>query len=101
MDEESTSGPALLSKGVALGGLGRFEEAIIVLHDVIARFELSNDPGAREVVARALFNQGVAYNRLGRSDQAAAVYDETVTRFGASPACVSASRRRSIARPAR
>ena len=53
---------ALVSRGVALGRLGRFEEELAAYDDVISHYR--NDPARREQVAKALYNRGVALEEL-------------------------------------
>jgi tetratricopeptide (TPR) repeat protein len=72
----------LFNKGVALGRLGRFEEAVAVYDEVVARFGEASEPAVREQVANALINKGAALGRLGRFEEKLAVYDDVVARFG-------------------
>ncbi|MBU1184017.1 MAG: tetratricopeptide repeat protein [Proteobacteria bacterium] len=73
---------ALVNKGVALGSLGRGEDAIAVYDEVISRFGDAEELPLREQVARALMNKGVALESLGRGEDEIAVYDEVIRRFG-------------------
>ncbi len=73
---------ALISRGYALGELGRSVEELAAYDDVVNRFGASDAPALREYVAQALVNKG---NRLGHGD-ALAAYDEVERRFGASDA---------------
>ena len=68
-------------KGFLLGILGRFEEAIAVCDEVIARLRTRK---RRQSVSRwcgPWINKGGALGQLNRSEEAIAVYDEVVARF--------------------
>jgi len=73
---------ALFNKAVALGILGRSEEALAAYEEVVRRFGEANEPALREQVAKALFNKGVRLGALGRSEEEIAVSEEVVRRFG-------------------
>jgi hypothetical protein len=51
---------ALVAKGVALGQLGRREEAIAVCDDIIARYGSASELPLRELVAMAVANKKIA-----------------------------------------
>jgi tetratricopeptide (TPR) repeat protein len=70
-----------INRGVALGQLGRLDEAIATYDMVIASFKDASEPGLREQVARALVVKCVALGQAGRSDEATATYDELIARF--------------------
>jgi tetratricopeptide (TPR) repeat protein len=72
--------------GIALGELGRAEEAVAAYEEVVARFGDSAGDELGEQVAKALFNKGVQLGKLDRAAEAIAVYDEVVARFGDSAA---------------
>jgi tetratricopeptide (TPR) repeat protein len=61
-----------------LFNLGRFEEAIAILDDLIRCFENHTELPLLQTLAVALFNKGVALGSLGRSDEEIAVYDEMI-----------------------
>jgi len=73
---------ALFNKGLALGSLGRSEEAIAVYDEVVSRFGDAEEPELRDPVASALGNKGVVLGILGRDEEAIAAYDDVVSRFG-------------------
>jgi len=55
----------LFNMGVALGAVGRSDEAIDVCDDVLARYGDAPEPALREQVARALVNRGLRARRVG------------------------------------
>ena len=55
---------ALVNKGKALGRLGRAEEALAVLEDVVQRFEVDNGEGHPLAVATALAGKGGMLSNL-------------------------------------
>jgi len=55
---------ALVNKGVALGQLGRNEDAVAVYDDVATRFGAAPELSLREQVARALANKQRALERM-------------------------------------
>jgi hypothetical protein len=57
-------GKALVNKGHALNQLGRCDEALVALEEVMARFDGSTEPASRRLVAVALVNKGVSLDRL-------------------------------------
>lgn len=79
---------ALFNAGLALGQLGRTDEAIAAYALVEARYAKDTAPALREQVAKALVNKGVALRQLGRSDEAIATYDLVDARYSndAAPA---------------
>ncbi len=74
----------LLNKGVALGRLDKYEEAIAVYDEVVERFGESADLPLREQAAQALVNKGLTLGQIGKSEEEIRVYDELVQRFGES-----------------
>ncbi len=76
---------ALFNKGVALGALGRSEEAIAAYDDLLARFGSAIELPLRELVANALVNKGIMLGALGRSEDAIVVYDDLLARFMRRP----------------
>jgi len=74
----------LINKGVALGRLGRSEDAIAAYDQVIGRYGAASEAALREQVASALFNKGVRLGELGRSNDAIAVYDQVIERYGSA-----------------
>ncbi len=107
---------ALFNKGVALGSLGRTQEALVVYDELLGRFggmtrkkegktggltlpdwlkgdkkeESSSQPerGVHEQVAWALFYKGVILKSLGHTEDAIAIFDQLLGRFGAVQASV-------------
>ena len=73
---------ALFDKGIALGQLGKSEDAIKVYDDLVERFGEATEAALREQVARALVNKGFRLGKLGKSEDAIQVYDDLVERFG-------------------
>jgi tetratricopeptide (TPR) repeat protein len=73
---------ALVNKGVALGKLGKPQEAIGVFDDVVTRFGKAAELKLRVQVAIALVNKGISLGKLGKPQEAIGVYDDVVTRFG-------------------
>ena len=75
---------ALLIKGIDLGNLHRYEEALAADNDLITRFGNSQDQDIQEDVARTLNNKGAALGNLHRYKEAIAVSNDVITRFGNS-----------------
>jgi|CZKU01.1.fsa_nt_gi hypothetical protein len=80
MKEGTTSCGTLFNQGTALARLGRFEEAIVVFDDLLARFGDATEPGVRETVVLARYNKGTTLNLLERSEEALAVFDDLLER---------------------
>lgn len=76
-----TAAKVLFNAGVALGELGRTDEAIATYALVEARYANDTAPALREQVARALFNKGVILGQLGRTDEAIATYELVEARY--------------------
>ena len=72
---------ALFNKGVALGQLGRSEDAIALYDDLIERYSSDKEPAMREKIANAMFNKGVTLGQLGRSEDAISLYDVLIERY--------------------
>jgi WXG100 family type VII secretion target len=72
---------ALVNKGVALGQLGRADEAIAAYDEVWQRFADVDNPVLREQVARAGVNKGAMLGQIGKSMDAIAAYDAVTSRF--------------------
>jgi tetratricopeptide (TPR) repeat protein len=72
----------LLNEGISLGKRGRYEEAIAIYDELVARFGAATEPALREHVAGALLNKGFSAGALNRNEWAIAVYDELVVGFG-------------------
>ena len=66
--------PALLTKGPAA-----------IYDDLVARFGLSTELPARELVAAVLIQKGATLGLLGHNEEAIAVYDLLLARFGSDP----------------
>ncbi|TPQ26734.1 tetratricopeptide repeat protein, partial [Methylomonas koyamae] len=75
---------ALVNKGITLGQLGKWEDAITVYDDVVARFGAAMEMALRERVARALVNKGFVLRQLGQLEEAIKVCDDVVEHFGAA-----------------
>jgi tetratricopeptide (TPR) repeat protein len=69
---------ALVFKGVLLGTLGRFEDAIKVYEEVTERFGDNNESGLMDLVAVAFLGKGVALQILGRGEQAEESFREGI-----------------------
>ena len=61
---------ALVFKGIARGGLGDPDAAIMMFDDVVERLGASDTPGFQVVVAEALANKGVRQNEVGHAADA-------------------------------
>jgi len=85
LENRTLVGSALYNKGVRLGQLNRFEEAIVVYDAVISRFGDAPELALRERVATALYNKGATLGQLDRSEEAIVVYDAVISRFGDAP----------------
>jgi tetratricopeptide (TPR) repeat protein len=72
----------LFAQAIALGALGKSEEAIAVYDEMDSRFGKISSPGVREQVIRGLFNKGVRFGALGDLEQEIAVYESIEGRFG-------------------
>ena len=77
---------ASLNLSAVLSELGRYEEAIAVSDELLARFDDAAKADLRAYVAIALVNRAAALSELGRGEEAVAVYEEVVERFGDDPA---------------
>ena len=75
---------ALYNKAVALGAVGRSEEAIAANDDMVMRFGAASEPALRKQVANALVNKAGVLGALGRSGEAVAICDDVIARFGAA-----------------
>ncbi|WP_374246385.1 tetratricopeptide repeat protein [Zoogloea sp.] len=72
---------ALFNAGLALGQLGRTDEAIAAYDLVEARYAKDTAPALREAAVRALFNKGYALGQLERTDEAIATYELVEARY--------------------
>jgi tetratricopeptide (TPR) repeat protein len=72
---------ALISKGVVLGELGRYEEALVPWDEVLERYAEDPAPTLREQVAKAFYNKGVTLRLLERNEEAVAAYGEVLKRY--------------------
>ena len=84
--EQVAAANTLFQKGVALGEIGRTEEALAAYDEILRRFGESDAPALREQVATALFNKGVWFDALDQMQEALVAYDEVLRRFGESDA---------------
>jgi tetratricopeptide (TPR) repeat protein len=75
------SAEILLTKGTALLGDERYEEAIEVFDVVIARFEENPEPALRAWVVQALNNKIAALDGLGRDEEAETLFEDLLTGF--------------------
>jgi tetratricopeptide (TPR) repeat protein len=65
---------------------GRYERAIALLDDLVARFGASDDVGIQVEVAQALTYKGqILDNRLARSEDALTVFDDVLERINGRP----------------
>jgi tetratricopeptide (TPR) repeat protein len=80
---------AQVGRGVALGSIGRFEEAISQFDDTALRFEQASDGMARTQAAGAILNKALAFCRVQRTHDGLDAFDDVVARFGDSeePGC--------------
>jgi tetratricopeptide (TPR) repeat protein len=76
---------ASFNLGVMLAELDRWEEALVMFEEVLARYRDAPEPALREPVARALVNKGAALGELGRVEEALAAYEEVVVRYDHAP----------------
>lgn len=72
----------LFGKGLSLGKLDKFEEAIAVYEQIDQRYGKDDTPAMRDLVAIALFNKGVRLGALSKSEEAINVYDQIDQRYG-------------------
>jgi len=83
--DDETTAILLVNKGIALGELGREDEAIRVCDEVVSRFADAPEAGIREQVVRALLSKDITLGQLGRGEEAIRVSDEVVSRFADAP----------------
>jgi tetratricopeptide (TPR) repeat protein len=76
---------ASFNLGVTLGVLDRFEEALTVYEELLARFGDAPEPEIRRQVAKALVNKGLTLGVLNRSEEELAAYDKVLARFRDAP----------------
>lgn len=76
---------AMTAKADALSDLGRNEESLAVLAELVRSFEASDAPPARVAVARALYNRAGLLRDVGRADEALAAWSQVAERFAADP----------------
>lgn len=76
------SAQSIYNRGIALGQLGRYEEAIAAYDQLIAAYSQDPIPALREQVARAMSNRGIALAKLGRHEQVIDVCDQIVALYG-------------------
>ncbi|HYL75049.1 MAG TPA: tetratricopeptide repeat protein [Bryobacteraceae bacterium] len=76
---QELAGGAMVNLGIALGRVGRTEEAIATCREAIARF--SNEPAQQGPVARATVGLGIALSQAGRSEEAITTYRDVIARF--------------------
>jgi len=72
---------AMVCKGRRLHQLNRFDEAIAVYDEIVARYADADEAELRETVAMAMVNKGLTLGQLNRFDEAIAIYDEVVERY--------------------
>src|ERR1700683_1230394 len=76
LDERLRVAGALLGKGEALVGVGRYDAAVTCYGQVLARVGASEEPEIGKQVRVALARKGSVLLRLDRVDEAHAVFDE-------------------------
>lgn len=76
---------ALVSKGHALGELGRFEEALATFDEVVSKFGDTSELRSSVWVAKALVGRGYWLFKLNRLEEALTAFEELVRRYGDSP----------------
>ena len=69
----------------ALGELGRGEEALKLLDEVVGMHEDATSPILRLAVVKALVSKSACLGRLGRQSEVLEVSDAIVARFGTAP----------------
>ncbi|HEY2667546.1 MAG TPA: tetratricopeptide repeat protein, partial [Actinomycetota bacterium] len=75
---------SLFNRAVALGALGRTQDALDAYEEFVAHYGGSSETAVRELVARALVGRAQGLAALGRSDDALSAYNEVLARFDAS-----------------
>jgi tetratricopeptide (TPR) repeat protein len=73
---------AAFNLGTTLSQLERFDEAISVSDEVLARF--GDDPALGEQTAGAMVNKGTALTGMGRQGEAIDAYDQALRRLGSA-----------------
>ena len=76
----------LYNKGVALGQLGRNQEAVDTYEALIARLGDDPAPAIREQVIKAMFNKAVRLGQIGDNDKAIATYEQVIDTYSSDPA---------------
>ncbi len=76
---------ALVGKGDALVGLGRYDEAVVYYECVVEQFDEADDPDIGKQVRIALAKKASVLLRLDRLDEAHAAYDELCARASKTP----------------
>ena len=71
-----------MGKGVLLGKLNRFEEALAAMDEVVLRFGESESPVVLRLVGEAILSKGLLLTELKRPEEAPAVFEDAVRRFG-------------------
>lgn len=83
--DEPGSRAAVIAEGYivqSLDQLGRYELALAVVDDLVARFGESSHQPTRDAVANALLLKLPLLNRLDRSDEALALCEDAIKRLG-------------------
>jgi tetratricopeptide (TPR) repeat protein len=80
--DQHTEGWQEFTQAEELFQLGRYEEVIFILDELISRFENHTELPLLEILAKAILNKGVTLGRMGCSKEAIALYDEVIHRFG-------------------
>lgn len=73
--------PALVSRAVTLGQLGRSKDELDGYDGVLRRFGDDSSRPVRLAVARALVNKGFVSGRLGKAEAEIAAYDQVIARL--------------------
>jgi tetratricopeptide (TPR) repeat protein len=76
------SAQSIYNRGVALGQLGRHDQAILAYDQLISLYGQDSAPALREQVARAMSNRCIALGQHGRHDQAIAACDQMISLYG-------------------
>jgi hypothetical protein len=76
LDERLRVAGALIGKGKALVGVGRYDEAVVCYGQLVERFGASEEPEIGKQVRIALARTGSVLLRLDRLDEANAAFDQ-------------------------
>jgi tetratricopeptide (TPR) repeat protein len=85
LSDDTSSGEKpnfLFAKGIGLGRLERYDEAITVYDEIDRLYGNDQAPALRLLVARSLFNKAFILDQIGRSGDSIRVYDDIGIRYG-------------------